>query len=187
MLLAAPKPSHVHRQRAALEAAAQQLARQTGPRSFSEDALQTAAAELLASLPQRPEYCCGHAAATPSVDAARKILYARARSRRIDEYRSERRHPLLALDALEPIGDSSETRNLDDDLVDRLEASAWHRTVEEALPTRHREGWAAWRMKVELGLDAPEIASALAINPATVRQRLSRCAAWLRDNVPPNY
>ncbi|MDX6668877.1 MAG: hypothetical protein QOK04_2257 [Solirubrobacteraceae bacterium] len=177
-------PTHVNRQRAALEVATQQLASQTGPRSFSEDALQTAALELLSSLPHRPEYCCGDEAMAPSVEAARRILYARARSRRIDEHRAERRHPLLALEALEPAGDLPPARALDDELADRLDACDWRRTVEASLPSSHRDGWDAWLLKVELGLDAPQIASALSINPAAVRQRLSRCAAWIRLNVP---
>jgi DNA-directed RNA polymerase specialized sigma24 family protein len=172
--------THVDRQRAALEVATQELASQTGPRSFPDDALQTAALELLSSLPHRPEYCCGGHAMAPSVDAARKILYARARSRRIDEYRAERRHPLIALEA----ADLPPARALDEDLVDRLEASEWRRAVEASLPSSHRDGWVAWVLKVELGLDSPQIASALSINPATVRQRLSRCAAWIRVNVP---
>jgi DNA-directed RNA polymerase specialized sigma24 family protein len=176
--------THVNRQRAALAVATQQLASQTGPRSFSDDALQTAALELLGSLPHRPQYCCGDEAMAPSVDAARRILYTRARSRGIDEHRAQRRYPLVTLDALEPAGDLPPAHALDEELIDRLEASEWRRTVEASLPSSHRDGWAAWVLKTELGLDAPQIASALSINPATVRQRLHRCAAWIRLNVP---
>jgi DNA-directed RNA polymerase specialized sigma24 family protein len=176
--------AHFTRQRAALETAAAQLSGEVGPLSFSEDALQNAVLELLGQLPQRPDYCCEVERARPSVEAARGILKARARSRRIDEYRRDRRRAALPLDVLEPTTAAVSDQVLEERVIDRLGAREWRRTVEASLPNQHRDGWMAWRLKTEEGLDASQIAASLAISPAAVRQRLSRCAAWVRVNVP---
>ena len=178
-----PSGSHLARQREALAAATRQLAPHANQTSFSDDALQTAALELLASLPDKPEYCCPPCG-PPTVDAARGLLYARARSRRIDEHRAAQRAPIVPLEELDATATPSDSRWISDELIDSFAAREWRRSVDAVIPDNHRDGWLAWQVKSGLGLDAPQMADGLRMSPAAVRQRLSRCAAWVRVNAP---
>ena len=180
--------SHHARQLAVLNIAVASLAGRAASDSWvSEDAFQQAALEIWMKLESSPHHCCPKGSATPTVEAAAKLVWQRAIDRTKDQHR---RRTTLSLDA--PAEDGGTLGDVlpgaRDDLEERLNAldgAAWRAEIERLLPARHAPGWQALRLKAQFGLEASEIADATGVSSGVVRQRMSRCAAWLRTHAMP--
>lgn len=161
--------------REALSAAYERLsgAGELWRRRISEDALQVAVIELL------ERYARGDRDPSSGVEAlspegAQTLLSLRARSRTVDEWRGA--------DRAAPASENAHVAEAgpEERCSERLDAERWVASLERALPASHRSGWTTLRARVVLDLSAREVAHARGVSHASVRQRESRAARWIR-------
>ncbi|MGO9976096.1 MAG: hypothetical protein ACLP01_25490 [Solirubrobacteraceae bacterium] len=156
----------------AFAAAVASLHARAGRWSLSADDIQQAALELWGSAPQREPGAC-----------SQMMLLMRARSRSVDALRTAARRSTAPLEASYCVVARDQVAGCDEH-CHAIDAARWADRVETQLPPEHAVGWRAWRLRVEVGLDSSEIAEHLGNSPKAMRQRVSRCARWVREHVP---